>query len=71
MDKLDLVTVYTVRDAGHAEVIRGALEAEGISCQIGGEGQGGYTGLFDIEVLVRAIDADAAKKIIESHESRK
>ena len=68
MDSDDLVRVYTVTDANQAEIIKGALQAEGIRCEIGGERQAGFTGIWEIEILVRAEDADRATKIIESHE---
>jgi hypothetical protein len=68
MDPDDLVTVYTLTDANQAEIIKGALQAEGIHCQLGGEGQAGFTGLWEVEVMVRAADADQARQLIESHE---
>lgn len=68
MEMLDLVKVFSVTDPNIAEIIKGALQAEGIACQLGGEGQAGFTGLWEIDVLVRATDADAARKVIESHE---
>ena len=40
MDANDLVKVYTVTDPAQAEIIKGALESEGIPCELGGEGQG-------------------------------
>jgi hypothetical protein len=64
----DLVSVYTLTDPNKAEILRVALESEGIACELGGEGQAAFTGLWEIDVLVRAIDADRARKIIESHE---
>ena len=48
----DLVTVYTVNNAAEAEMIRAALEAEGIRCMIGGEGQAGLAGVLSIDILV-------------------
>ena len=68
MDQNELVTVYTLTDPNRGEIIKGALHAEGIACELGGEGQAGFTGLWEIEVMVRADDADRAKKIIELHE---
>jgi hypothetical protein len=60
--------VYTVTDRGQGEIIKGALQAEGIRCELGGESQAGYTGLWEIDVMVRAADAARARKIIQSHE---
>jgi len=68
MDADDLQVVYTLYDENHAEVIRGALESEGIRCRIDGEHQAGMTNVFEVKLLVRAGDYDRARKIIESHE---
>lgn len=68
METNDLVTVYTLNDPNKAEIIKHALMAEGIACELEGESQAGFTGLFEIEVVVKAIDADRARKIIESHD---
>ena len=67
MDPLDLRTVYTVKDAAEAEVIRVALEAEGIRCEIGGEHQAGFTGMFKIDILVHAEDVEKAREFLEEH----
>jgi hypothetical protein len=71
MSKDDLVTVYTVKDPTQAELVRMALEAEGITAHLDGEGQGGggLVGIFDTHVVVRAGDADRAREIIAFHES--
>lgn len=68
MDTNDLISVYQVSDPGRAEIIKSALRDEGIRCELGGELQAGFTGMFEIDVLVRAIDADRARKIIELHD---
>jgi hypothetical protein len=67
MDADDLVTVYTLNDPGTAEIIKQALQAEGIRCELGGQHQAALTGLFEIDVLVREADYDRALKFIESH----
>ena len=67
MDQEELVTVYTVKNPTQAEIIRVALENEGIQCYLEGEGQAGLTGIFDIEVMVKADDAGRARALIESH----
>ena len=64
MDANELVTVYTLSDPYRAEIIKDVLQSEGIRCELGGERQAGFTGLLEIDVLVRAIDADRAEKII-------
>lgn len=69
-DPNSLVSVLTTTDAAQAELIRGALRNEGIACEIDGENQGSLSGVLDIHLLVRAIDADRAAKFIAAHESR-
>ncbi len=64
----DLITVYTTHDAGEAEIIKGALHAKGLKAEIDGERQAGFTGTLEVEILVRAEDADRARKVIESHQ---
>ena len=72
MDANELVPVYSTNDANDAEILRGALHAEGIKCEIDGEGQAGFTGLgiMEIKVLVRAEDFDQVKLYVEKHEHR-
>lgn len=68
MDPDELVKIYTVTDPNQAEIIKVALESEGIRCELGGTAQGGFTGIWDIDITVRAQDADRALKIIQSRE---
>ena len=68
MEADDLVTVYTLNDPNKAEIIKHALMAEGIRCELEGEHQAGFTGMFEIEVVVKAVEADRARGIIESHD---
>lgn len=67
MDRGKLVTVYTLKDPYKAEIIKNALRGEGISCELDGEGQAGLSEVLDIGVLVRAQDADLARRLIEQH----
>lgn len=67
MDDLDLVEVYSLKNPAIAEIIKNALEAEGIRCELGNETQAGMTGILDIRVFVRAVDAQRARDLIESH----
>ena len=71
MSSDELVTVYTVKNPVQAELVRIALENEGISCHLDGEGQGGggLVGVFDMHVVVRAADAERAREVIAFHES--
>jgi len=66
----DLVTVYTVHSAAEAEIIKNALEADGIACSIGNESQAGLAGLLEIVVQVRATDEPRARELIAAaHEA--
>jgi hypothetical protein len=67
----DLVTVYTVSNAIEAEIIKNALEDEGIHCEIEGEHQAGEAGLTGIEIKLQvpAADAARAKAFIADHDS--
>ncbi len=69
MDKNEQITVYSTNDANEAEIIRGAIHAAGMKCEILGEGQAGLTGLdaMEIQIVVRAEDFDQAKAFIEKH----
>jgi hypothetical protein len=70
MECSDLVTVYTVANPLEAEVIKNALNAEGIRCFVAGGHQAGEVGLtaFEIDIQVAAEDSDRATKFIRSHE---
>jgi hypothetical protein len=71
MDVRDLVTVYTLTDPVRAEIIRSALQAEGIRCFFDGLNVAELAGIsaFEIKVQVPAGDADRASRFIESHEA--
>lgn len=68
MDTDEPVEVYTLKNPTQAELIKNFLESEGIPCSVSGEGQLGLTGVMDIKILVRAGDADKARKLLEEHE---
>ena len=65
----ELLPVYSTSDPNEAEIIRNALQGEGIRCEITGENQAGLTGLstMNIELMVRAEDFDRAKKYLQEH----
>jgi len=56
----DLVPVYRALNCTEADIICNALRADGIACEVGEGNQGGLTGIMEVHVLVRAIDADRA-----------
>ena len=64
MDDQDLVSICTVKNPTEAEIIRGLLQAEGIACHIGGEGQAGLAGVLEIDVLTQAGDKKKARLIL-------
>ncbi|MCI0464390.1 MAG: DUF2007 domain-containing protein [Gemmataceae bacterium] len=67
----DLVTVYTLTDPNKAEIVKNALQSEGVSCVLDGIHQAADLGLmaFEIKVKVRAGDADRAQRFIALHEA--
>ena len=70
MEADEPVTVYTVNNLYEAEAIKMALQGEGISCELDGEGQAGLSGILEIGILVPARNADRAHKIIEQNETK-
>ena len=70
MEADEPVTVYTVNNPYEAEIIKMALQGQGISCQLDGEGQAGLSDILEIGILVPARDADRAQKIIEQSEAK-
>ena len=64
----DPITVYTLNDYYQAEIIKNALQSEGIHCDLDGENQAGLAEVLTIGVMVRQRDADHARKIIRKHE---
>lgn len=66
----DLVEVFSTDDANEAEILRGALQSEGIKCEISGKSQAGLTGvgIMEIKLLVREADLDRARAYLEQHE---
>ena len=70
MEANEPVTVYTVNNPFEAEVIKMALQGQDISCQLDGEGQAGLSDILEIGILVRARDADLARKIIGQNEAK-
>lgn len=65
----ELVSVYSTNNASEAEILRTALQGEGIKCEINGENQAGLAGMISMEIqlLVRAEDFDRARQYLEQH----
>jgi hypothetical protein len=70
MDAHEWITVYTVSDPVQGEIIKNALNSEGIRCTLEGELQAGEAGVaaMPIKVQVPASDADRARKFVVQHE---
>jgi hypothetical protein len=73
MDSEDLVTVYTLGNPVQAEIIKNALQADGIRCFLDGINQAAEPGLIGLEIRVQVApaDADRARKLLESHDAAK
>lgn len=70
MEPRDLVTVYTVNDAMEAQIIKNALEAEGIDCVLAGIEQASVAALPGTKVLIQvtASLAESAREVIAQHD---
>ncbi len=70
MDHDEPVEVYSTSDPNDAEIIRIALEGEGIECKITDEHQAGFTGIgmVPVKLYVRAEDSDRAIAYIKKHQ---
>jgi hypothetical protein len=64
MNANDPLTVYTLNDPYEAEVVKTVLRGQGIPCELDGGRQAGLADILEIGVLVRARDADRARKLI-------
>jgi hypothetical protein len=67
MNDESLEPVYRSTDTNELEILRLALEGEGISAMIEGEHQAGLTGVLPARLLVMEADLDRARKILKSH----
>jgi hypothetical protein len=72
MDYNELVTVYTVSNPVEAEIIKNALQGEGIRCFIEGANQAAESGLMGIEIKLQvpAHDVDKAVRFLKKHEHK-
>ena len=68
LDRQELVPIYTAQDSVQAEILKNALEAEGIPAAIEGEHQAGLTGVLLIRLFVHEQNAARARAFLESHE---
>ena len=68
LDRQELVPIYTAQDSVQAEILKNALEAEGIPAAVEGEHQGGFSGVLLLRLFVREPDAERARAFLASHE---
>jgi hypothetical protein len=67
LDANEPTTVYVTTNPAEAEVVRAALDAEGITARTTGTNQAGLVGALDeVTVVVRASDAERARALIQS-----
>jgi nucleotide-binding universal stress UspA family protein len=66
----ELVVLTSVTDPNLAEVMRVALEAEGIACGIEGGGQAGLSGVLPLRMFVQGEDLPRAREILDIHANR-
>jgi hypothetical protein len=64
-DANEVEVVYKTHDIYEAEILRNELHEAGIKCELDGESQGGFTEIVETKLLVRAWDADRARRVIE------
>jgi hypothetical protein len=67
VDANEPVVVHTTNNLAEAEILRNALEAEGIKCELDGENQGSFAGILSVRILVRARDEERARQLIAAH----
>ena len=68
MSEDPLVTIYKTRNIAKAEIIRAALEGEGIRCEIENEHQAGLTGVTNVRLFVPESLAEKAAEFIAAHD---
>lgn len=61
----ELATVYTTTHPADAEMLRMALEEEGLPAFIEGGKQAGLAGVLDVHVCVAQQNAEQARRLIE------
>lgn len=64
-----MVRLTTCTNEFNAQLLKGALESEGIPAMLSNEIMSGYLGTQGADVLVKEEDLEAAKKILEQQEN--
>ena len=62
---LFMIRLTTCTNDFNAQLLKGALESEGISAMFSNEIMSGYMGTQGVDILVKEEDLEAARKIIE------
>jgi hypothetical protein len=57
----EFVSIYSAKTSGEADVVRLALEAEGIAANVAGKQFADLFGMFEFQVLVKRTDEERAK----------
>ena len=65
---LFMIRLTTCTNDFNAQLLKGALESEGISAMFSNEIMSGYMGTQGVDILVKEEDLEAAKKILEQQE---
>ena len=69
MDPTEPVEVYSTFSPADAQIIKVMLGGEGIDAEVTGGSQGGFIGAtLEVTVMVRAEDADNARRLIRDHQ---
>ena len=64
-----MVRLTTCTNEFNAQLLKGALESEGIPAMLSNEIMSGYLGTQGADVLVKEEDFEAAQKILEQQEN--
>jgi hypothetical protein len=64
-----MVRLTTCTNEFNAQLLKGALESEGIPAMLSNEIMSGYLGTQGADVLVKEEDLEAARKILEQQEN--
>ncbi|WP_437226798.1 DUF2007 domain-containing protein [Planctomicrobium sp. SH661] len=64
----ELIPIYQTTDVGRAEIIKAALEEQGIHCAIENAHQAGLSGVLECRLHVLAKDEAFAREFISQHE---
>ena len=63
-----MIRLTTCTNVFNANLLKGALENEGVPAMLSNEIMSGYMGTQGVDVLVKEEDFEAAKKILEQQE---